>query len=251
MTHAIVRISISTGRNFRSVHRQEIISTTESITQTENLSETVSSPETDPLEINPADASTADNDVLLDAEYAQQLEGTIIANRTTANVTFFLDGQLYCVAPLRSLGIQLLRNNSVINLYNCDSDTPQTERNCFWNPYLVNQDGFYEIFNDAPENFPFRIVIEEAGTPPNNQIWVQNRMTTREPIVYNNTVYELGPSVVQEFLVDESPVIQFYLRSCVSIDETTVVCEWAPQTVSPGLYYTLNEITSLAVCPAE
>ncbi|MBV7335678.1 hypothetical protein KFU94_47020 [Chloroflexi bacterium TSY] len=246
--HAMASEFGPTREELRSIYGQEVISTTESITQTENLSETVSITENATLDTDDVDTLDIDNDAVLDAQYAQPLEGTIIANRTTANVTFFLDGQLYRVAPLRSLGIQLLRDNSVINLYSCDADTPQTDSNCFWDPYLVNQDGFYEVFNDAPENFPLRLVIEEAGAPPDNQIWVQNRMTTREPIVYNNTVYELGPSAVQEFLVDSSPVIQFFLRSCISIDETTV-CEWAPQTVSPGFYYTLNEVTTSGGLP--
>lgn len=179
----------------------------------------------------------------LDALYSDALEGTIIANRTPANVTFFVEGELYRLAPLRSFGLELPRENSVLNLFNCDADTPQTEEGCFWDPYLIRADGFYEIFNDAPETEDVRLVLEEAGAPPTDQVWVQNRTGQREVLVYNGETYELAPSAVVEFDVGDSPVVTFYRRSCLSLDGQTV-CEWAPQTVEPGFYYALDEIAT-------
>jgi hypothetical protein len=179
----------------------------------------------------------------LDALYADTLEGTIIANRTTANVTFFVEGELYRLAPLRSFGLDLPRENSVLNLYNCDADTPQTEAGCFWDPYVIRADGFYEIFNDAPEGLPVRLVLAEAGAPPTDQVWVQNRTGQREVLVYGGETHEIAPSAIVEFDVGDSPVVTFYRRSCLALNGETV-CEWAPETVEPGFYYALDEVVT-------
>lgn len=187
-----------------------------------------------------SDAPAALDESQLDALYSETLEGTIIANRTTANVSFFVEGELYRLAPLRSLGIDLPRSNSVLNLYSCDADSPESQDACFWDPFLINADGFYEVFNDAPEGSEMRLILETAGTPPTDQVWIQNRTGEREVVVYDGETYELAPSAVMEFDVGDSPVVTFYRRSCLAMDGRSV-CEWAPLTVEPGYYYALDE----------
>lgn len=179
----------------------------------------------------------------LDTLYSETLEGTIIANRTTASVSFFVEGQLYRLAPLRSLGIDLPRSNSVLNLFSCDADASQSDESCFWDPFLINADGFYEVFNDSPEGETLRLVLEAAGTPPTDQVWIQNRTGEREVLVYNGETYELAPSAVVEFDVADSPIVTFYRRSCLVLNGSSV-CEWAPQSVEPGFYYALDELVS-------
>ena len=177
-----------------------------------------------------------------DAAYAGQITGTIIANRTEANLRFFVEGATYDLAPLRSLGVELPRATAVLNLYNCDANTPEGD-DCFWDPYPLKRDGFYEVINATGINLSLR----EAGEPPADRIWVQNRTGQRETVFYNNEVYELPPSSVQEFIADpNSPTVLIHLRSCVSVEDKRS-CEWAPRNVRPGYYYALVA----AEAPAE
>ncbi|OUC05526.1 hypothetical protein RY27_26740, partial [Litorilinea aerophila] len=85
-----------------------------------------------------------------DALQEGPLAGTIIANRSTATIKFFVEGETYTVAPERSLGLNLPRVTAVLSLYNCDANTPETQAGCFWDPYVVQRDGFYEVVNKAP-----------------------------------------------------------------------------------------------------
>jgi len=221
---------------------------TEPPTQTTPPEETVRQEVDDaPAPAQPAPSETP-LQTQLDAIYNTPLEGTIIANRTSASVTFFVEGELYRLAPLRSFGVNLPRSTGVLNLYNCAADTPQTEEGCFWDPYLIQAEGFYEIFNTEAEGEPLRLVLEEAGTPPTDQVWIQNRTGQAEVIIYNDTTVELAPSAVHEFEVGEAPIVTFYRRSCLSMNGETV-CEWSPQSVEPGFYYALDEVSSAGAPP--
>lgn len=222
-----------------------VTSTTGTSTTVTSTPVTVTEPATATIEPT---ATAAVDDVQLDQTYSGVLEGTILANRTPANITLFAEGKTYRIAPLRSLGINLLRQSSVLNLYSCDADTPQSQDGCYWDPYLVEQNGFYEIFNVAAEGLPLRLKLEEAGTPPQGKIWLQNRTGQREIIVYNGETIEIPPSSVQELDVQSSDVSTIYRRSCVSLNEQTV-CEWAPQIVEPGIYYALDEISQVGGLP--
>ncbi len=209
----------------------------------QNLTSTVNLSVTRPLTtaITTAD-ETRDDTAILDAEYAGPIEGTIIANRTDANVRFFVEGATYELAPLRSIGLALPRVTAVLNLFNCDALLPETQAGCFWDPYLLDREGFYEV-NSGEEA---SLTLQTAGTPPGNQIWLQNRTGKREQIFYAGETYDLPPSTVQEFTVEEtaaedSPVL-FYLRSCLAVSDR-VVCEWVPNDAVPGVYYALVETT--------
>jgi len=181
---------------------------------------------------------------LTDAAYADAIDGTVVANRTSASVTFFVEGELYRLAPLRSLGIQLRRNPAPLNMFNCDADAPENESTCFWDPYLVEADGFYEVFNKLQEGAPTQLVLQSAGTPPSDRIWIQNRSGQRETLIFNNELYELPPATVREFEVEESTEVSFYRRSCITIDSDSA-CEWIPQEIKPGFYYALSEDTNI------
>ncbi len=190
-----------------------------------------------PTEATAIDATT------LDAQYAGVLEGTIIANRTEADVRFFVEGQVYDLSPLRAIGLPLPRPTAVLNLFNCDARQSESDAGCFWDPYLLQQEGFYEVVTGRSWAM-VSLSLREAGAPPANQIWVQNRTGERESIIVNNEVVEIAPASVQQFTFEgEGPVI-VNLRNCISQGEQNA-CEWAPQGVDPGYYDALVKLTSM------
>jgi len=208
-----------------------------SAAQVTNTTPTTTANIISPTPVSPA-APTPDPD----AAYTGVITGTIIANRTEANLRFFVEGATYDLAPLRSVGVELPRATAVLNLYNCDASTPEGE-DCYWDPYPLKRDGFYEVISEIGTNLSLR----EAGEPPADRIWVQNRAGERETVFYNNEVYELPPSSVQEFIADpNSPTVLIHLRSCVTVQDKRS-CEWAPRNVQPGYYYALVA----AEAPAE
>lgn len=201
--------------------------------------------------VTPVEADTTastGSEQVLDEEYAGPIEGTIIANRTEANVRFFVEGATYELAPLRSVGLTLPRVTAVLNLFNCDANLPETQAGCFWDPYLLDREGFYEIVTSSGTESTTGLTLQAAGTPPGNQIWIQNRTGQREQIFYAGETYDLPPSVVQEFTTESDTPVIFYLRSCVEATDRTV-CEWAPQDADPGIYYVLVEETSTGAVP--
>jgi hypothetical protein len=178
------------------------------------------------------------------------LTGTIIANRSDSDVTFFLDGKLFELPPFRATGIDLRRPLSVLNLFNCPAGSEETEA-CFWDPYPVRQDGFYEVKNGAEEGKPVSLVLQEASAPPTNQIWLQNRTGHTEQILYGTALFEADNTTVLEITLaegDDAP--QIYLRHCLSLAGDTV-CEWLPQPVIGGVYYSLVEKTSPGATPGS
>ena len=184
-------------------------------------------------------ATTSDAAATAAAAGAQgPLEGTIIANRSAVDIRFFVDGQTYTVGGGRSLGLSLQRPTTVLNLFSCPAASADDAPGCFWDPYLLRQDGFYEVTDAAPAGTPASLVLAEAGAVPSDKVWVQNRSGATEVIVVNDQTVELPAGALQEFAVTpELPVI-VYLRSCLTAGEE-VVCEWSPAGVEPGFYYAL------------
>lgn len=177
----------------------------------------------------------------LDTQYSGVLEGTIIANRTSAGVRFFVEGQTYDIAALRALGLPLPRPTAVLNLFNCDTSHAETDAGCYWDPYLLKQNGFYEVVSGADAGAAVSLILREAGAPPANQIWVQNRTGQRESIIVNNQVVEIAPAVVQQFAIDDhTGSVVINTRNCITQSGQTA-CEWSPTTVKPGYYYGLTK----------
>ncbi len=181
---------------------------------------------------------------------AGPLEGTIIVNRTESAIRFFVEGQTYDLPPLRSQGLALPRETAVLNMFNCDANTPQSQAGCFWDPYLLNRDGFYEIITGREAGKAVSLVLQEVGAPPANQIWVQNRIGAEEMLFFGNVEYTLAPSAVQEFAGQPDVPITLYVRSCLEVAARTV-CEWYPQTVETGVYYALTELTTAGTVPGS
>jgi hypothetical protein len=173
-----------------------------------------------------------------DAAFSGLLEGTIIVNRTELVARFFVEGKIYELPARRSLGVQLPRVTALLNLYNCEASTPETTAGCFWDPYLLDQNGFYEIIPGFDDNKVVALSLREAGAPPADQVWIQNRSGERASIVYNNQVIELPPSAVSEFTTTVDAPAVFHLSSCLTVAGRTV-CEWTPKVVEAGYYYTL------------
>ena len=185
----------------------------------------------------PEPAATADA-TALDEEYSGILEGTILANRTDAEVRFFVEGQTYEIAPLRALSLELPRETAVLNLFNCEASKSDADAGCFWDPYLLTRDGFYEVIIGQELGEEISLALQEAGAPPSNQIWIQNRTGERESVIVNNEVFEVAPSSVQEIAVNPEVPVIVQLRSCI-VAGTQSICEWAPQGVEAGYYYGL------------
>lgn len=212
---------------------------------------TTSTPATVTTEITTgveAGTEPAVDEQVLDEEYAGPIEGTIIANRTDANVRFFVEGATYELAPLRSIGLTLPRVTAVLNLFNCDATLPETQEGCFWDPYLLDREGFYEVVSGAETGNTAGLTLQTAGTPPGNQVWLQNRTGKREQIFYAGDTYDLPPSTVREFTTESDAPAIFYLRSCVEAADRTV-CEWSPKDADPGFYYALVEVTMAGAVP--
>jgi hypothetical protein len=105
---------------------------------------------------------------------------------------------------------------------------------------LLQQDGFYEIYNAASGDDQPKLMLREAGAPPTGQVWVQNRTGKTESIVFKEDVYEIQPTSVLEFPVATGVPAILYVRSCLSIDNQSA-CEWAPKTLNAGVYYAMIE----------
>lgn len=172
------------------------------------------------------------------------LSGTIIANRTTVTATFFLEGQQYTIRRLRSLGIRLPRSTAVLLLYNCEVSSSETssQEECFWDPYLVRRDGFYEILNGAATGRPISLLLREANPPPTDQVWVQNRTGIDQELLYSDQVYRLPAGSVQEIQLQGEERPAFFLSSCL-VSNAQSACEWLPQTVRGGVYYALVQVS--------
>jgi hypothetical protein len=209
------------------------LTATDALTSAEAI--TTSTPVTLPVAATP--------DPTLDSQYAGVLEGTIIANRTDADVRFFAEGQVYDLAPLRALGLPLARPTAVLNLFNCDARQSEIDAGCFWDPYLLRQEGFYEIVNGDESGALVSLILREAGAPPANQIWVQNRTGERESILVNNEVVEIAPASVEQFTLDGTDPVVVHLRNCITQGAQTA-CEWAPQSVDRGYYYSLVKLST-------
>jgi hypothetical protein len=178
------------------------------------------------------------------------VRGTLIVNRTEASLRFFVEGATYEVQPLQSQGLALPRETAVLNLYNCDAEIPETEEGCYWDPYLLNRDSIYEIVAGEVAGEAASLILQEAGAPPVNQIWVQNRTTASETLFYNNQQYDLPASALQEFSGQPDLPITLYLRSCLELTDRTV-CEWYPQSVETGVYYALTEVSTGGTVPGS
>ena len=177
-----------------------------------------------------------------DAGEGQPLRGAIVSNRTNHTARFFLEGEVYRVAPASSAGVDLPRITAVLSLCSCDALTPEAQEGCYWDPYLLQRDGFYEIFDESTiEGLP-SLMLRDADTPPENQVWLHNRTGQRESVVFRDTVYELAPASVLEFDVEPGAPVILYVRSCARLGEQEV-CEWAPQSLDPGAYYAVVEVS--------
>lgn len=185
-----------------------------------------------------------------DATPSAPLEGTIIANRSEDNARFFVEGSTYDLAPGRSIGLLLPRTGSVLNLYNCDSGTPENQGTCFWDPYLITLNGFYEVYNAPDTAVEARLLLREAGLPPTDQVWVQNRTTQTEQVVYKNETYDVAPTTVREFAVTSGVPAILYVRSCLTLSGQTV-CEWAPKTLDAGIYYAMVGVDTAGAQPGS
>lgn len=168
------------------------------------------------------------------------LEGTILSNRSETIARFFLEGETYQLVAGRSQGIELPRPTTVLNLFNCAGDLAVDTAGCFWDPYLIQQDGFYEIYDASTGDEQPKLMLREAGAPPTGQVWVQNRTGKTESIVFKEDVYEIQPTSVLEFPVSTGVPAILYVRSCLTIDNQSA-CEWAPKSLAAGVYYAMIE----------
>jgi len=169
------------------------------------------------------------------------IEGTVIANRTNATVQFFVEGKTWQLDPLRSAGVNLARSTAVLNLLNCDA-TSADQSDCFWDPYLLQRDGFYEVVTGAEEGAQVNLVLRTAGAPPTDQIWIQNRLESAEQVYFGAEMRELAPASVTEFTIDPATPSIFYLRTCI-VTNGDSTCEWNAAEAQAGTYYALTDET--------
>lgn len=207
-----------------------VVTPTQAATPVPTVVVTATIPATSPA-TSPADANIVANPDGI-------IEGTVVANRSDFVVRFFVEGKTWQLDPQRSAGISLSRPTAVLNLFNCDA-TSEAQNDCFWDPYLLERDGFFEIVPGAEENAQVGIVLRTAGAPPTNQIWIQNRSGNEEQIYFGAQMVDLLPAAVQEFNIDPATPSVFYLRTCVDGADAPV-CEWTARDALPGTYYALT-----------
>ena len=183
-------------------------------------------------------------------DQSQPLGGTIISNRTNYGARFFLEGQVYRIGPFGSAGLDLARDTAVLNLFTCDAATPETQDNCYWDPYLLQRDGFYEVFDEsAVVGLPI-LTLRDAGAPPGDQVWIHNRTGITESVVFRDIVHTVAPGAVQEFDVEVGAPVILYVRSCGSVDDEEA-CEWAPTNLEPGAYFAMVEVSTPGGIPGS
>ncbi|MCS6825092.1 MAG: hypothetical protein NZ553_00620, partial [Caldilinea sp.] len=186
----------ATERLTQTLPSSVVSTATAEITGTLSLTTSAESLTGEALEtINPLD------DAAMDALYTDVLSGTIIANRTDAPVRFFVEGRTYEVAPLRAIGLELLRSTAVLNLFNCEATKSDADIGCFWDPYLLTRDNFYEVVVGQQLGQDILLSLRSAGAPPTDQIWIQNRTGERQTVIVNNELHEIAPASVGEFTV--------------------------------------------------
>jgi len=185
-----------------------------------------------------------------ESDQSQPLGGTIISNRTNYGARFFLEGQVYRIRPFGSAGLDLARDTAVLNLFTCDAETPETQDNCYWDPYLLQRDGFYEVYDESIVVGLPTLTLRDAVTPPGNQVWIHNRTGITESVVFRDVVYPVAPGAVQEFDVEVGAPVILYVRSCGSVDDEEV-CEWAPTNLEPGAYFAMIEVSTPGGIPGS
>ncbi len=222
---------------------------------TESTETTDESSTTDDTATSPAADSVADDalppgqaDLSEENPVLGIVDGTILANRTQMTVKFFVEGQIYEVATLRSLGLDLPRASTVLNLYNCDAAIPETEEECYWDPYMVDRDGFYDIVLEDGTGSAGKVTLNEAGGPTGAAIWIQNRSPQAELVVYRNDTFDLLPGALREFTVGNDALPTFFVRSCLEVEGETA-CEWVPTVAMVGARYALVEVETVGGLP--
>ncbi len=176
------------------------------------------------------------------------VDGTILANRSEMSVKFFVEGEIYEIASLRSMGLDLPRASTVLNLYNCDAAIPETEEECYWDPYMVDRDGFYDIVAGDDTGGADKVTLKEAGGPTGSAIWIQNRSPQAELVVYRNNRFDLLPGALREFAVGDDALPTFFVRSCLEV-EGKMACEWVPTVAMVGARYALVEVETVGGLP--
>ena len=171
------------------------------------------------------------------------LEGTVITNRSGLDARFFLEGATHNIAPNSARGLRLPRPTSVLNLYTCDAAISEAEAPCFWDPYLIQQDGLYDIFDAVTQAGQTKLLLREAGAPPTDQVWVQNRTGRTEAIVFRSEVVDLPATTLREFAVPVGSPAILYVRHCLALDGQSV-CEWTPKALEAGTFYALVETSA-------
>ncbi|MFN8439885.1 MAG: hypothetical protein U0175_03900 [Caldilineaceae bacterium] len=219
------------------------ISDTSPITPATNISTTQAITTTDAITSSDVVAETGD-----DSAYSSIISGTIIANRTEQQALFFVEGATYLLDPLRSIGLQLPRGTAAVNLFNCDARTAQNQADCFWDPYLLKSDGFYEIVSGSDAGKVVSLVLREVGTPATDKVFVQNRTGKSETVYISGQEIAIPSASVHEFQVQPDTPILIYMQSCVTVADQEA-CEWAPRTAKPGAYYALIEVTDAGSAP--
>lgn len=217
--------------------------------QEDDQEETVSSEDSPEGDDSQSDDSQSGDNVEVESQpetpKQQALEGTIIANRSDWPATFFVEGELRRIEPQFSTGVNLPRAEGGLNLFNCSADEDKNDDSCFWDPYLVEENGFYEILRTTGEDGAQKLILERARAPGSGQIWVQNRSGLGELIFWDDQLITLAPTALHEFDLGGAAIATFYMRSCVVIGED-FACEWLPQVVESGVYYSMDEVINPA-----
>ena len=102
------------------------------------------------------------------------LTGTIVLNRSTGSVFFFLDNDLYQLPANRGVGLVTARPLAGLTLFSCAAEVTE-DPTCDWVTYPIRRSAFYEISADAAVPGQANLRLALASAPPLDIAQIQNR----------------------------------------------------------------------------
>lgn len=183
----------------------------------------------------------------------QVVTNTVFLNQTDETVLVFAEGQTYQIPAQRGVGIEFTRSVAAITLYTCPAQAPES-RTCYWDPYPVEPDQFYEIVvnqSEATIGVAPPLIISPVARPQPGEIHIHNRTGQPERFLHQEALYEVENGALYRVPLDgdgleqgpgDRPLDTLFLRRCVAL-AGDAVCEWLPYPVMGGVTYGLLDET--------
>ena len=172
------------------------------------------------------------------------LTGTIVLNRSTGSVFFFLDNDLYQLPANRGVGLVTARPLAGLTLFSCAAEVTE-DPTCDWVTYPIRRSAFYEISADAAVPGQANLRLALASAPPLDIAQIQNRTGADGTILRGDEVPEIPNTGTLALDDADGPDGIIHLPRCLQTNSQRI-CEWLPTPYRSGIYYALVEDRSPA-----